>query len=194
MHRRQIRFRRRSAIGSRLELLSTSTLPPICSVALFLFLWLPFFLPLYSHSSSCGCGLWCGLNRHGTHSGRWCRMKQRCALPGCETVAQNRGLCTKHGARGMCSVSGCTNAGQAKSKCKKHGAKKLCSFSKCPTVARDRGLCFKHGAFKLCSVEGCQSATKVRVRLVYCVACVCKKRLSLLVESKIRFQHQLLVK
>ena len=54
-------------------------------------------------------------------------IKEKCSMPNCTTVAQNRGLCTKHGARGMCSVAGCKNAGQSRGRCVNAASAVACS-------------------------------------------------------------------
>jgi len=86
------------------------------------------------------------------------RSKPICAMAGCDTKSQARGLCGRHGAYGTCAAAGCgtnaTSTGQGLCR-KHHSSKVLCIVAGCKTAVQAKGLCYKHGAYGTCSAAGC---------------------------------------
>ena len=91
-----------------------------------------------------------------------------CNVLGCTTIAQNGGVCIRHGAswsKKQCSVDECTNQAINGGVCRRHGAKvKLCSVEGCNNHAKLAGMCVRHGMTKVkrCSKHGCLNQAKRR--------------------------------
>eukprot|EP00729_Bicosta_minor_P032835 gene32835-biopygen27606 len=92
--------------------------------------------------------------------------KPTCSTSGCSNGVAARGLCEKHGARGLCSTAGCDTGAVKDGLCRKHGAHGFCTFDDCTTAAHSRGSCSRHsgGRTKVCDIEGCKSLAKARGR------------------------------
>eukprot|EP00729_Bicosta_minor_P005433 gene5433-biopygen19871 len=92
--------------------------------------------------------------------------KPICSASDCSNGVVARGLCTKHGARGLCTTAGCDKGVRKDGLCQKHGAKKICTFNDCTTAAQSRGVCVRHGGgrTKVCDIEGCKTLAQARDR------------------------------
>eukprot|EP00729_Bicosta_minor_P032765 gene32765-biopygen30560 len=90
--------------------------------------------------------------------------KATCSASGCSNVVVARGVCGKHGARGVCSTAGCDSGARKDGLCTKHGANGFCTFDDCKTYAKARGLCSRHGGTKVCDIEGCKTLAAARSR------------------------------
>lgn len=97
-----------------------------------------------------------------------------CNVLGCTNIAQNGGVCIRHGAswsKKQCSVDECTNQAINGGVCRRHGAKvKLCSLGGCNNHAKLAGMCVRHGMTKVkrCSKHGCLNQAKLSSGL--CIA------------------------
>ena len=80
-----------------------------------------------------------------------------CRFDGCNSLAQKRGACKRHGAKvKRCKYDGCTNNVVREGVCIRHGAKvKRCSHEGCTNKVQKGGVCIRHGAKTYCSHEGC---------------------------------------
>ena len=110
---------------------------------------------------------------------------KKCSSEGCTNLAQQGGVCIRHGAKvKRCSSEGCTNKAQKGGVCKRHGErptpnedsstafesfvlkkykKKRCCADGCTKFAQNGGVCVRHGAkreYKRCSSEGCLNLAK----------------------------------
>ena len=85
-----------------------------------------------------------------------------CAIAGCGTNIQARGLCGKHGAKAICSVAGCGTNAVAQGLCTEQGGKSICSAAGCATNAVARNICRKHGVKGIYSVAGCGTNAAAR--------------------------------
>ena len=90
---------------------------------------------------------------------------QECSIDGCTKRATHHAsgeFCQEHGGRRLCKQDGCKNLAQQRGVCKRHGApnykKKTCSTEGCKKQSVRNGMCKRHGGVNnaiLCSKEGC---------------------------------------
>ena len=74
--------------------------------------------------------------------------KKKCSTEGCTSNAQRGGLCYKHAGdtRTLCAHKDCKNLAQQRGVCRRHGAvRKRCMHDGCKAEARSNRLCAKHG-------------------------------------------------
>eukprot|EP00984_Skeletonema_dohrnii_P016396 scaffold7272_cov124-Skeletonema_dohrnii-CCMP3373.AAC.10 len=98
-----------------------------------------------------------------THGSKVKHKKCSSDSEGCTNLAQNGGVCMRHGAKvKLCISEGCTKLARARGVCIRHGAKvKRCSFEGRANQARAREVCIRHGAkVKRCSSEGCTNQAR----------------------------------
>ena len=110
----------------------------------------------------------CPVRKARRHIRRWNEAVLRGGLPkkvckgeGCTTLAQARGVCSKHGASEKpCSVAGCTTTPyRRKGLCKTRRRRRwICSFGPCTTAAKSGAS----GNKKVCTGEGCATLAHAR--------------------------------
>ena len=96
--------------------------------------------------------------------------KKECKTEGCSTLVKARGVCAKHGARGMCNFDGCTtNAQSGSAHCYEHGGgRKPCSVAGCTTTSQRKGLCANHGGGRSeCWIAECTSKSVSNLKLCH---------------------------
>jgi hypothetical protein len=71
------------------------------------------------------------------------KAKCKCKTPGCNTNVHSKGLCQKHGAKGVCTHSGCTSFVFQRKLCVVHGGTGIggskCSHEGCTSIKHSRG-------------------------------------------------------